>query len=112
MMWYSSWKHHLSLFFFENDQAIAVTVTSEWYQDMIRNFLVPEMEDQRLENMWFQQDGATVHTARSTIQLLNDIFPRRLISPTLQDAMKNALKRAESCIANRGRRLADIIFQS
>ncbi|KAF7282074.1 hypothetical protein GWI33_003315 [Rhynchophorus ferrugineus] len=36
------------------------------------------MEEQGLE--WLQQDGATVHTARSTIQLLNDVFPRRLIS--------------------------------
>ncbi|KAF7267299.1 hypothetical protein GWI33_019488 [Rhynchophorus ferrugineus] len=30
----------------------------------------------------------------------------------LQDTMKNALKRAESSIANRGHHLADIIFQS
>lgn len=47
---------------------------------MIRNFLVPQMEEQGLEDMWFQQDGATAHTARSTIQLLNDVSPRRLIS--------------------------------
>lgn len=152
-------------YFFENDQGVGVTVTAERYQDMIRNFLVPEMEEQGLEDMWFQQDGATAHTARSTIQLLNDVFPRRLISRSgdlawparspdltapdfflwgflkskvyvnkpqtiqhlkdnirheieeiqpemLKDVMKNALKRAESCIANRGHHLADIIFQS
>ncbi|KAF7270721.1 hypothetical protein GWI33_016304 [Rhynchophorus ferrugineus] len=29
----------------------------------------------------------------------------------LQDVMKNALKRAETCIANRGHHLADLIFQ-
>ncbi|KAF7278703.1 hypothetical protein GWI33_008080 [Rhynchophorus ferrugineus] len=54
-------------YFLENNQDVAVTVTAEQYQDMIRKFLVPEIEEQGLEDMWFQQDGATVHTARSTI---------------------------------------------
>ncbi|KAF7277552.1 hypothetical protein GWI33_006893 [Rhynchophorus ferrugineus] len=97
---------------------------------MIRDILVPVMEEQGLEETRFQQDGATAHTAHSTIQLLNDVFPRRLISRSgdlewlakspdlpapdffLWDVMKNALKRAESCIANRGHHLADITFQS
>ncbi|GFS81721.1 DUF4817 domain-containing protein [Trichonephila clavipes] len=30
--------------------------------------------------MWFQQDGATCHTARATIHLLKDTFGDRLIS--------------------------------
>ncbi|GFW25976.1 putative DD41D transposase [Trichonephila clavipes] len=30
--------------------------------------------------MWFQQDGATCHTARATIDLLKDTFGDRLIS--------------------------------
>ena len=30
--------------------------------------------------MWFQQDGATAHTAKESIQLLKTIFPDRLIS--------------------------------
>ncbi|GFU92167.1 uncharacterized protein TNCV_2530261 [Trichonephila clavipes] len=30
--------------------------------------------------MWFQQDGATCHTARATIDLLRDTFGDRLIS--------------------------------
>ncbi|KAF7277054.1 hypothetical protein GWI33_009493 [Rhynchophorus ferrugineus] len=30
--------------------------------------------------MWFQQDEATAHAVRSTIQLLNDVSPQRLIS--------------------------------
>ncbi|XP_076270109.1 uncharacterized protein LOC143202453 [Rhynchophorus ferrugineus] len=64
---------------FQNN-CVAVTVTAERYQDMIRNFLVLETEEQGLEDMWLQQDGTTAHTARSTIQLLNDVFPRRLIS--------------------------------
>ncbi|GFT81170.1 uncharacterized protein TNCV_3882741 [Trichonephila clavipes] len=30
--------------------------------------------------LWFQQDGATCHTARATIDLLKDTFGDRLIS--------------------------------
>ncbi|KAF7279967.1 hypothetical protein GWI33_006533 [Rhynchophorus ferrugineus] len=33
-------------YFFENDHAVVITDTAERYQDMIRNFLVPEMEVQ------------------------------------------------------------------
>ncbi|GFX87461.1 hypothetical protein TNCV_1329961 [Trichonephila clavipes] len=33
-----------------------------------------------LEELWFQQDGATCHTARATIDLLKDTFGDRLIS--------------------------------
>ncbi|GFW73852.1 uncharacterized protein TNCV_48411 [Trichonephila clavipes] len=32
------------------------------------------------EELWFQQDGATCHTARATINLLKDTFGDRLIS--------------------------------
>ncbi|GFT92923.1 DUF4817 domain-containing protein [Trichonephila clavipes] len=34
----------------------------------------------REEELWFQQDGATWHTARTTIDLLKDTFGDRLIS--------------------------------
>ncbi|KAF7266175.1 hypothetical protein GWI33_020458 [Rhynchophorus ferrugineus] len=85
----------------ENDQGVAVTVTAERYQDMIRNFLVPDMEEQGPENTWFQQYEATAHTA------LEEIQPQML-----QDVMKNALKLTENCMANRGHHLADIVFQS
>ncbi|KOC62997.1 hypothetical protein WH47_02446, partial [Habropoda laboriosa] len=30
--------------------------------------------------MWFQQDGATAHTARATMEILRGIFGERLIS--------------------------------
>ncbi|GFV84645.1 putative transposable element [Trichonephila clavipes] len=35
---------------------------------------------QNTGELWFQQDGATCHTARATIDLLNDTFGDRLIS--------------------------------
>ncbi|KAF7272594.1 hypothetical protein GWI33_014633, partial [Rhynchophorus ferrugineus] len=130
-------------YFFENDQGVAVTVTTERYHDMIRNFLVSEMDEQGTQDVWFQQDGATVHTppwpARSPDLTAPDIFLWSFLKSKvyvnklqtiqhlknnihheieknqpkmLQDVMKNPLKRAESCIANRGHHLVDIIFQS
>lgn len=40
----------------------------------MEELLVPDMEEQGLEDIWFQQDGAIAHTACSTIQLSNDIL--------------------------------------
>ncbi|GFT62220.1 DUF4817 domain-containing protein, partial [Trichonephila clavipes] len=37
-------------------------------------------EDLKCKELWFQQDGATCHTARSTIDLLKDTFGDHLIS--------------------------------
>ncbi|GFV75779.1 transposable element Tc3 transposase [Trichonephila clavipes] len=39
----------------------------------------PAYKDSYIE-LWFQQDGATCHTARATIDLLKDTFGDRLIS--------------------------------
>ncbi|GFX93914.1 putative DD41D transposase [Trichonephila clavipes] len=36
--------------------------------------------DENVQELWFQQDGATCHTARATIDLLKDTFGDRLIS--------------------------------
>lgn len=33
------------------------------------------MQDMIVDNMWFQQDGATCHVAQETIQLLHESFP-------------------------------------
>lgn len=47
---------------------------------MITNFFWPEIEDMNLDNMWFKQDGATSHTARPILALLQEKFPGRVIS--------------------------------
>ena len=67
-------------FFEEND--ITVTVTSQRYINMINNFFIPELQRRQLnfENLWYQQDGATAHTARTSIAVLRHWFPNRLIS--------------------------------
>lgn len=67
-------------FFEENDRA--VTVTSQRYLEMLQNFLLAELQQLGVENnvLWFQQDGATSHTARICMAALRNMFPGRLIS--------------------------------
>ncbi|GFX01327.1 uncharacterized protein TNCV_3729961 [Trichonephila clavipes] len=47
---------------------------------MISNFFIPELNNHDVQELWFQQDDATCHTARATIDLLKDTFGDRLIS--------------------------------
>ncbi|GFV48406.1 uncharacterized protein TNCV_3026761 [Trichonephila clavipes] len=47
---------------------------------MITNFFIPELNNYDNQELWFQQDGATYHTARATIDLLKDTLGDRLIS--------------------------------
>ena len=48
-------------YFFENDEGTTVTVNSKRYGYMATDFFLPAIEEYDLENMWFQQDGATCH---------------------------------------------------
>ncbi|GFW06415.1 hypothetical protein TNCV_2187501 [Trichonephila clavipes] len=41
---------------------------------MITNFFIPELNNHDVQELWFQQDGATCRTARATIDLLKDTF--------------------------------------
>ncbi|GFU33606.1 uncharacterized protein TNCV_1797961 [Trichonephila clavipes] len=50
------------------------------YRAMITNFFIPELNNHDVQELWFQQDGATCHTARAAIDLLKDTFGDRLIS--------------------------------
>ena len=45
---------------------------------MLEHFLWLAIENR--VGMWFQQDGATAHTARESMQLLRQRFNRRIIS--------------------------------
>ena len=38
------------------------------------------LRDKKLDDMWFEQDGATSHTAHDTIDLLKSMFDERVIS--------------------------------
>ncbi|GFU62736.1 transposase [Trichonephila clavipes] len=67
-------------YFFKNDESHNVTVNGDRYRAMITNFFIPELNNHDVQELWFQQDGATCHTACATIDLLKDTFGDRLIS--------------------------------
>ncbi|GFW97066.1 uncharacterized protein TNCV_2696881 [Trichonephila clavipes] len=67
-------------YFFKNDEGHSVTVNGDRYRAMVTNFFIPELNNHDIQELWFQQDGATCHTARATIDLLKDTFGDRLIS--------------------------------
>ncbi|GFW66418.1 uncharacterized protein TNCV_3433791 [Trichonephila clavipes] len=65
--------------FFKNDEGHNVTVNGDRYRAMITNLFIPELNNHDVQELWFQQDGATCHTARAIINLLKDTFGDRLI---------------------------------
>ncbi|GFW65388.1 uncharacterized protein TNCV_396541 [Trichonephila clavipes] len=67
-------------YFFKNDEGHYVAVNGDRYRAMITNFFIAELNNHDVQELWFQQDGATCHTARATIDLLKDTFGDRLIS--------------------------------
>jgi len=58
------------------------SVNSERYIEMLTQFFFPELQRRRvsIRKVWFQQDGATSHTARASMEVLRQKFPGRLIS--------------------------------
>lgn len=67
-------------FFFE-ENGLTVTVTSQRYQQVLRKL---ERQFRNVgvdrDRIWFQQDGATSHTARESMAILRRMFPGRVIS--------------------------------
>ena len=55
-------------------------VHRELYRAMINDLFAPELEDVHLDDLWFQQDDATCHTANETIKLLKEAIDKRIIS--------------------------------
>lgn len=67
-------------YFFRDEEGRAVTVNGDRYRAMLLEFLWPELDNIDIEEMWFQQDGATCHTANATLNLLKDKFGDWIIS--------------------------------
>ena len=67
-------------YFFEDSAGNTVTVTSERYTQMLREYFFPIIEEKGMGSYHFQQDGATSHTARVSMALLREKFPGKLIS--------------------------------
>ncbi|GFT58711.1 putative DD41D transposase [Trichonephila clavipes] len=67
-------------YFFKNDEGHNVTANGDRYRAIVTNFFIPELNNHNVQELWFQQDGGTCHTARATIDLLKDTFGDHLIS--------------------------------
>ncbi|GFT89658.1 tc3a_0 protein [Trichonephila clavipes] len=50
-----------------------------WSEANPQVYVETPLHQEKLTELWFQQDGATCHTARATIDLLKDTFGDRLI---------------------------------
>ncbi|GFS47982.1 protein kinase domain-containing protein [Trichonephila clavipes] len=80
-VWCALWAGRIiGPYFFKNDEGHNVTINDDRYRAMITNFFIPELNNHDVQELWFQQDGTTCHTARATIDLLKDTFGDRLIS--------------------------------
>ena len=80
-VWCSFWSRGIiGPFFFENEQGKAVTVNGDNYRTMLNEFLFTNIEEENIGNIWFQQDGATCHTAEATLDVLRPVFEDRIIS--------------------------------
>ena len=47
---------------------------------MLNEFLFPKIKEEDNYNIWFQQNGATCHTAKATLDVLRPVFEDRIIS--------------------------------
>lgn len=65
-------------YFFENEVGATITVNGAQYRALLENFLRPAVQNR--PELWFQQDGATPHTASDTMDLVRDIFGDQIIS--------------------------------
>ena len=72
--------HVLGVFFFVDEKDRHVTDNGERYRAMLQDYLWPKLDELNINDMWFQQDGATSHTACVTIDLLKGEFGERVIS--------------------------------
>ena len=56
-----------------------VTVNDDHYWAILNEFLFTKYEEEDIGNIWFQQDGATCHTAETTLHVLHSVFEDRII---------------------------------
>ena len=56
-------------FFFENEQGVAVMVNGERYRAMLNGFLFPKIEEDDMDDIWFQHTPKTVSLNQRNISL-------------------------------------------
>ena len=59
---------------------MAVAVKNDRYRDMLKEFLFKNIEKKDIGNIGFQQDGASCHTAETTLIVLRPVSKHCFIS--------------------------------
>ena len=54
---------------------------SDRYRAMLNKFLFIKIEEENIGNIWFQQDGATCHTAEVILDVLHPFFEADVVWP-------------------------------
>lgn len=67
-------------YFFKNAEGACVTVNGDRYRAMISDYFFAEYDEIDADDLYFQQDGATCHTAHATMDLLRGKFGDSFIS--------------------------------
>ena len=71
------------LIFFANEQGRGVTIYGDRYRAMLNEFLLTKIEEDDIGNIWFQQEGATSHTAEATLDVLGPVVKYELSAAEL-----------------------------
>jgi hypothetical protein len=67
------------------------TVNCERYVQVVLEKFFPQLTEKERLYGWFQQDSATAHTARMSMQVLSDVFRDRIISSGIWPARSPSL---------------------
>jgi hypothetical protein len=70
-LWCAVYSHGIiGPYFYENTEGHTVTVNAECFKVMLETFLRSELHPRQQDLLWFQQDGATGHTAQISFLIL------------------------------------------
>ncbi len=70
-------------FFFEDESGDAATINSDRYLKMLKTKFMPALRrkcNNDIDVVWYQQDGATPHTARHVLAWLEKVFGEQFVS--------------------------------
>ena len=77
-VWFAVWSTEVIWSnFYEDENGQTITLTSQRYTEMINEFLAPNLPPNN--NLWFEQDGATSHTAVIITAAIRLLFLQRVI---------------------------------
>jgi hypothetical protein len=62
------------------------TINGQRYREQILEPFINELDDEEVQTGYFQHDGATAHTARETLNYLQEFYDDRIISRNLHPA--------------------------